>query len=114
MKVCIQGPKHPPTYTAASHPTTHLTIGILGSGNVGQTLASGFLSEGPTVILGTRDSTSAKIVQWLRIQTAPAQPPTPTPPPVPSSSSSRRRPIGRLPRKLFVLPVAGARLTGRC
>ncbi|RUP43085.1 hypothetical protein BC936DRAFT_137638 [Jimgerdemannia flammicorona] len=43
-----------------------MKIGILGSGNVGQTLASGFLSEGHTVVLGTRDPTSAKIVQWLK------------------------------------------------
>ena len=32
-----------------------MRVGIIGSGGVGQTLASGFLSKGHDVVIGTRD-----------------------------------------------------------
>ncbi|RUS14651.1 hypothetical protein BC937DRAFT_93505 [Endogone sp. FLAS-F59071] len=41
-------------------------IAILGSGDVGKTLTSAFLSEGYEVAVGTRDPTSTKITQWLQ------------------------------------------------
>ena len=37
-----------------------MNIGILGSGSVAQTLASGFLKKGHQVMLGTRDSAKLK------------------------------------------------------
>jgi len=40
-----------------------MKIGILGSGDVAKSLASGFLGRGDTVMLGTRDPT--KLVDWL-------------------------------------------------
>lgn len=41
-----------------------MKIGILGSGNVGKTLASAFLKEGHAVMIGTRDTKRADIVEW--------------------------------------------------
>ncbi len=41
-----------------------MNIGILGSGDVGQTLASGFLQHGHAVMIGTRDA--AKLADWLK------------------------------------------------
>ena len=40
-----------------------MNVGILGSGNVAQTLAGGFLSRGHRVMLGTREA--SKLAQWL-------------------------------------------------
>jgi 8-hydroxy-5-deazaflavin:NADPH oxidoreductase len=40
-----------------------MRIGILGSGNVGQALAKGFLAEGHDVLLATRDTESDKAKQ---------------------------------------------------
>lgn len=41
-----------------------MNIGILGSGAVGQTLATAFLKEGHQVALGTGDTTKPELVQW--------------------------------------------------
>ena len=41
---------------------TNLKIGLLGSGEVSQTLAAGFLKHGHAVTIGTRDP--AKLVHW--------------------------------------------------
>jgi predicted dinucleotide-binding enzyme len=41
---------------------TKQTIGILGSGSVGQTLAKGFIHHGHSVMLGTRDP--KKLAEW--------------------------------------------------
>lgn len=41
---------------------THLKVGLLGSGDVAQALAAGFLKHGHSVILGTRDP--AKLTGW--------------------------------------------------
>ena len=41
-----------------------MKIGVLGSGEVAQTLASGFLARGHAVTLGTRDS--SKLSDWLQ------------------------------------------------
>jgi predicted dinucleotide-binding enzyme len=41
-----------------------MKIGILGSAEVGQTLASGFLSEGYEVMLGTRNPAKEEVVKW--------------------------------------------------
>jgi hypothetical protein len=41
-----------------------MKIGILGSGTVGQVLATGFLKHGHEVMVGTR--TPAKLADWLR------------------------------------------------
>ncbi|MCU7492624.1 MAG: NADPH-dependent F420 reductase [Bacteroidota bacterium] len=40
-----------------------MNIGILGSGNVGQQLGLGFLSQGHSVMLGTRDT--SKLKDWV-------------------------------------------------
>ena len=42
-----------------------MKIGVLGSGTVGQTLASGFLKHGHTVTLGTREPKEKAIQEWL-------------------------------------------------
>lgn len=42
-----------------------MKIGILGSGNVGQQLANGFLRTGHEVKIGTRDKT--KLNDWLKV-----------------------------------------------
>ena len=41
-----------------------MKIGILGSGEVGQTLASAFLNEGHNVMLGTRNVSKEQVVSW--------------------------------------------------
>src|ERR1700712_4265000 len=41
-----------------------MKIGVLGSGLVGQTLASGFLKHGHDVMVGTRDT--AKLADWAK------------------------------------------------
>jgi hypothetical protein len=41
-----------------------MKIGILGSGDVAKSLARGFLTEGHTVMLGSRDP--AKLASWVR------------------------------------------------
>lgn len=41
-----------------------MKIGILGSGIVGRVLGKAFLTEGHSVILGTRDITKAEVVKW--------------------------------------------------
>ncbi len=41
-----------------------MKIGIIGSGDVGRTLASGFLSFGHEVMLGSRDIMQEKVQQW--------------------------------------------------
>lgn len=41
-----------------------MKIGIIGSGDVGQTLASGFLKHGHEVVIGSRDA--AKLADWSR------------------------------------------------
>lgn len=42
-----------------------MRIGILGSGNVGMSLATGFSAHGIDVMLGTRDPSKPAIVAWL-------------------------------------------------
>ena len=39
-------------------------IGIIGSGNVGKTLAGGFVKHGHEVMLGTRDTSKTDLVKW--------------------------------------------------
>jgi predicted dinucleotide-binding enzyme len=41
-----------------------MKIGILGSGVVGQVLASAFLNEGHEVMLGTRNTSKDEVVKW--------------------------------------------------
>src|SRR4029434_5010618 len=43
-----------------------MIIGVLGSGNVGQTLAAGFLKHGHQVMLGTRDPQKPDVQAWLK------------------------------------------------
>ena len=43
-----------------------MKIGILGSGTVGQTLASGFLKHGHQVMLGTRNPQKPEVQKWLK------------------------------------------------
>jgi 8-hydroxy-5-deazaflavin:NADPH oxidoreductase len=45
-----------------------MKIGILGSGEVAQALASGFLARGDLVMLGTRDA--SKLVDWQKSNSA--------------------------------------------
>lgn len=42
-----------------------MQIGILGSGTVGKTLATGFLKHGHRVMLGTRNPQKPDVQQWL-------------------------------------------------
>jgi 8-hydroxy-5-deazaflavin:NADPH oxidoreductase len=41
-----------------------MKIGIIGSGIVGRVLASAFLKEGHSVMLGTRDTAKEEVVKW--------------------------------------------------
>ena len=41
-----------------------MKIGIIGSGNVGRVLATGFLNEGHQVMLGTRNISKEEVVKW--------------------------------------------------
>ena len=41
-----------------------MKVGIIGSGNVGRVLATGFLSEGHQVMLGTRNTSKEDVVKW--------------------------------------------------
>jgi predicted dinucleotide-binding enzyme len=43
-----------------------MKIGVLGSGIVGQTLASGLLKHGHSVMLGTRNPQKAEAQEWLK------------------------------------------------
>jgi NADPH-dependent F420 reductase len=43
-----------------------MKIGILGSGDVGRSLGSGFAKKGYEVTIGTRDPKKAELRQWLR------------------------------------------------
>jgi 8-hydroxy-5-deazaflavin:NADPH oxidoreductase len=43
-----------------------MKIGIIGSGIVGRVLASGFLSEGHSVMLGTRNISKDEVVKWKK------------------------------------------------
>jgi predicted dinucleotide-binding enzyme len=43
-----------------------MNIGIIGSGQVGQTLGRAFLSEGHQVMLGTRNKTKEEVVNWVK------------------------------------------------
>ncbi len=42
-----------------------MKVGIIGSGTVGQTLATGFGKHGHQVMLGTRDPRKKEVQQWL-------------------------------------------------
>jgi predicted dinucleotide-binding enzyme len=41
-----------------------MKIGIIGSGEVGQALGAGFLAEGHSVLLGTRNPSKKEVVEW--------------------------------------------------
>jgi 8-hydroxy-5-deazaflavin:NADPH oxidoreductase len=41
-----------------------MKIGVLGSGNVGRVLATGFLNEGHAVMLGTRNISKEDVTKW--------------------------------------------------
>jgi predicted dinucleotide-binding enzyme len=43
-----------------------MKIGIIGSGIVGRVLASGFLSEGHQVMLGTRNISKEDVIKWKK------------------------------------------------
>jgi 8-hydroxy-5-deazaflavin:NADPH oxidoreductase len=43
-----------------------MKVGIIGSGEVGQTLANGFLTEGHEAMLGTRDTSKEEVVKWKK------------------------------------------------
>lgn len=42
-----------------------MKIGIIGSGDVGRVLGSGFIKEGHQVMLGTRDINKEAVLKWL-------------------------------------------------
>jgi 8-hydroxy-5-deazaflavin:NADPH oxidoreductase len=42
----------------------HMKVGVLGSGEVAQTLAAGFIKHGHQTMIGTRDK--AKLANWLK------------------------------------------------
>jgi 8-hydroxy-5-deazaflavin:NADPH oxidoreductase len=42
-----------------------MKIGIMGSGDVGQRLADGFIELGHTVKIGSRDPNQKKVAQWI-------------------------------------------------
>src|ERR1700727_226103 len=41
-----------------------MKIGIIGSAEVGQTLGAAFLTEGQSVMLGTRNPSKEEVVKW--------------------------------------------------
>jgi predicted dinucleotide-binding enzyme len=41
-----------------------MKIGIIGSGEVGKALGAGFLAEGHSVLLGTRNPSKKEVVEW--------------------------------------------------
>lgn len=41
------------------------TVGVLGSGEVGRTLARGFADRGHDVMIGSRDPAQGELVEWL-------------------------------------------------
>jgi 8-hydroxy-5-deazaflavin:NADPH oxidoreductase len=43
-----------------------MKVGIIGSGIVGRVLASGFLNEGHSVMLGTRNISKDEVVKWKK------------------------------------------------
>src|SRR5215475_5653016 len=43
-----------------------MKVGIIGSGEVGQTLGSAFLSEGNEVMLGSRHPSKDEVVKWKK------------------------------------------------
>jgi 8-hydroxy-5-deazaflavin:NADPH oxidoreductase len=43
-----------------------MKIGIIGSGDVGQRLADGFIELGHTVKIGSRDPNQKKVIEWVR------------------------------------------------
>ena len=47
-----------------------MKVGIIGSGDVGQTLATAFLKEGHEVMLGTRNTSKDKVVKWKKENTS--------------------------------------------
>jgi predicted dinucleotide-binding enzyme len=46
-----------------------MKIGIIGSGQVGRVLASGFLKEGHRIMLGTRNLSKDEVVEWQKENT---------------------------------------------
>jgi 8-hydroxy-5-deazaflavin:NADPH oxidoreductase len=42
-----------------------MKIGIIGSGDVGQRLADGFIELGHTVKIGSRDPNQKKVIEWV-------------------------------------------------
>ena len=42
-----------------------MKIGIIGSGDVGQRLADGFIELGHTVKIGSRDPNQKKVTEWI-------------------------------------------------
>ena len=46
-----------------------MKVGIIGSGNVGRVLATGFLNEGNEVMLGTRNTSKEDVVKWKKENT---------------------------------------------
>lgn len=42
-----------------------MKIGIIGSGEVGQRLADGFIELGHTVKIGSRDPNQKKVIEWI-------------------------------------------------
>lgn len=47
-----------------------MKVGIIGSGDVGQTLATAFLKEGHEVMLGTRNTSKDEVVKWKKENTS--------------------------------------------
>jgi predicted dinucleotide-binding enzyme len=47
-----------------------MTVGIIGSADVGQALANGFLAEKHSVMLGTRNKVKEEIVNWQKAHPA--------------------------------------------
>jgi len=43
-----------------------MKVGIIGSGDVGQTLGSAFLKEGYQVMLGTRNTSKDEVIKWKK------------------------------------------------
>jgi hypothetical protein len=44
-----------------------MDIGILGSGHVGSSLATGFADQGHTVVLGSRDPSQERLLEWAAL-----------------------------------------------
>src|SRR4249919_114171 len=56
------------SFVTAHEPLNHfyMNVGVIGSGTAGRALATAFLSEGHSVMLGTRDPLKEEVQKWMK------------------------------------------------